>query len=429
MNRPDADGNAMPVGDWRITEVRDSEVTAVLIRRMAGDPSEGMEVLFSSSGGAELHDGADVEVPGTASSGVPGKVTEVRGDTITVRLDREATPAVGDRVEVSYKAGEDTIPLGTWRVTDVGADGRVNAEPEEALGQPTPRMDALVFATGRTPPASEVQDTGKGGGGTGRADRLFAEAKRIQPEDPVRALELLVQAADLGHAGAAEWAGGAYERGRGTAPDDVKAAAYYRQAAEAGRPVAQNNYGAFLAHGRGVARDDAQAVMWYQRAAAQGDAWAQANLCARYEEGDGVQKDLDEALRLCRLSEAQNNPLALNQLGWMHQRGSGVEKDLDKAFQYYLRAAELGHENGQNNVAYCYEHGWGVDRDYGKALEWYRKSAAQGWPWAEWNLGRMYSEGIGVPADQAKAVEHWQRAARAGHSASREKLQALGVTW
>ena len=42
MNRPDANGNAMPVGLWRVTEVRGNDVKAVLIQRMAGEPSEGM---------------------------------------------------------------------------------------------------------------------------------------------------------------------------------------------------------------------------------------------------------------------------------------------------------------------------------------------------------------------------------------------------
>lgn len=429
MNRPDADGNAMPVGQWRVTEVRANDVKAVLIRRMAGEPSEGMEALFSSSGGPGVRDGVDVDVPGTASSGVPGAVTEVRGEDVTIRLEREAVPVVGDRVEISYAAGEDTILVGTWRVSGVRDDGRVDAVPDETGGTPTPRMNALVFATGETAPIADRKVTGKGGGGMGRADQLFAEAKRVQPNDPVRALDLLVEAAGLGHAEAAEWAGGAYERGRGTAPNDAKAAEYYRQAAEAGRPVAQNNYGAFLAVGRGIAKDDAQAVMWYQRAAAQGEPWAQANLCIRYDAGDGVEQDLARAVQLCRSAEAKNNPLALNQLGWMHQRGSGLEKDLDKAFSYYLRAAELGHANGQNNVAYCYEQGWGVTRDYGQALDWYGKAAAQGYSWGDWNLGRMYHEGIGVTVDQAKAVEHWQRAARAGHAGAREKLQELGQTW
>jgi len=425
MNRPDANGNATAAGEWRVIEVRGNDVRATLVRSFGGEPSEGSEALFRSSGGPAVRDGADVDVPGTASSGVPGKVTEVRGENVTIRLDRDATPAVGDRVELSYAAGEDTITLGTWRVTGVRADGRVDAEPENALGQPTPRMDALVFATGTraVPPTTDTPAHPT------PADELFAEASSIQSKDGARAVALFEQAAGMGHARAAERAAIAYANGNGVPCDDVRAAALFRQAAEAGRPVAQNNYGAFLGTGRGVPRDNAQAVIWFRRAAEQGESWAQANLCVRYEEGDGVEQDLGEALRLCRLSVEQKNPMAMDQLGWMYQRGSGVEKDLEQAFQYYRRSAELGYANGQNNLAYVYENGWGVTRDYQQALHWYREAASQGWSLADWNLGRIHHEGIGVPRDEATAVEHWRRAARAGQKQAQEKLQQLGQTW
>jgi TPR repeat protein len=430
MNRTDADGNAMPVGDWRVTEVRDSEITAVLVRRMVGDPSEGMEVLFRKSGRVATPDGADVDVPGTASSGVPGKVTEVRGEAVTIRLEREAVAVVGDRIELSYAAGEDTISVGTWRVTGVRDDGTVDAEPEEALGQPTPRMDALVFATGRTETTVPVTTGGGKTGENSRADQLFAEAVQIQPKDPAEAVRLFVEAAAMGHAEAAERAATAYHHGQGVPRDDARAAPLFRQAAEAGRPSAQNYYGAFLADGKGgLARDDVRAVFWYQRAAAGGDDWAQANLCIRHVNGEGVEQDYQEALRLCRLSAAKNNPAALDHLGWIHQNGFGVDKDLTEAAAFYRRSAELDNANGQNNLAYMYENGWGVDRDSEQALLWYRRAAAQGYGLAHWNLGRIYNDGVGVAVDQARAIEHWQQAARTGHAGSQEKLRELGRTW
>lgn len=426
MHHADANGNATPVGNWRVTEVRGNDVKAILVQSYGGEPSEGMLAYFTSSRGEGYREGPDVEVPGSASSGVPGKVTEVRGENVTISLDRDATPAVGDRVELSYAAGEDTISVGTWRVTGVRADGRVDAEPEEARGQPTPRMDALVFATGTksTPHSSDPTDRAT------PAAALFAEAMSIQSKDETQALELFVQAAELGHAEAAERAGTAYEHGLGTTRDDRKALLFYRQAAEAGRPLAQNNYGAFIGAGRGgVAENDEEAVVWFQRAAAQGQGWAQANLCVRYNTGAGVEKNHDEALRLCKLSAAQNNPAGLDQLGWMYQFGLGMEKNIDQAFHYYERAAKLGHANGQNNLAYMYEKGWGVTQDYQQALHWYRQSAAQGSSYAEWNLGRLYQEGVGVLPDQAVAIEHYRRAARAGHTASQERLQQLGQSW
>jgi TPR repeat protein len=395
MHPADANGNATAIGSWRVTEVSGDRVKATLERSFGGSPSVGLIAYFSSSRGPEFREGPDVGVPGTTSSGVPGKVTEIRGKNVTIRLDREAMPVVGDRVELSYSAGEDTISVGTWRVSGVRADGRVDAEPEEALGQPTPRMNALVFATGeKTTPEVPGKTNVASTPGKDPAAELYAEAMRIVEDDDVRAAQLFARAAKMGH------------------------------------PDAQNFYGSFLATGRGgVAVDDAQAVMWYRKAAAGGNAWAQANLCIRHVNGEGVEKDFQEALRLCRLAVAQNNSAAFDHLGWMHQYGLGVEKDLTQAVANYRRSAELGNANGQNNLAYMYEKGWGITQDYGQALSWYRKAAAQGIAHAEWNLGRLHLEGLGVPPNQATAIEHFRRAARAGHSASQEKLRQLGQSW
>ncbi|HPA82567.1 MAG TPA: hypothetical protein PLS95_17230, partial [Thermoanaerobaculales bacterium] len=410
MNRRDAVGNATAIGRWRVTGVLGGgQVTAVREASYGPPPEAGMPAVISSSHRPDTEEGPDVEIPGEASSGVPGKVTEVRGDEVTIQLDREAAPAVGDRVELSYSFGEDTIGVGTWRVTAVRGDGRIDAEPVEARGQPTPRMDAVVFATGTR--AAEGRPPTGAGFGRDVAGERFEEAARLEPKDPARALELYVEAAGLGHAEAAERAGLAFEYGRGTTPDDAAAVRFYRQAAEAGRPIAQTNYGAFLGAGRGgIAVDDAKAVGWFKKAAAQGESYAQANLCFRYGEGQGVEKDLDEALRLCRLAAAQDNPVALDRLGWMYQVGLGVAVDLAEAFRCYERSAKLGYADGQNNLGYLYEQGWGVTRDIEQAHFWYRQAAAQGYAWGEWNLGRVYQEGIGVPADQARAIEHFQRA-------------------
>ena len=430
MNRPDEHGNALAIGRWRVAELLGGgEVTAVLEARYGPPPEAGMHAVISSARAPGFREGPDVEVPGEASSGVPGKITEVRGREVTIRLDREAVPAVGDRVELSYSFGEDTIAVGTWRVTAVRDDGRVDAEPVDARGEPTPRMDAVVFATG-TRPAGGTPPRGAVAPGRDAAVELFEEALRLEAKDPARALELYVEAAGLGHAGAAERAGLAFEQGRGTAPDDAAALRFYRQAAEAGRPLAQNNYAAFLAGGRGgAAFDEAQAVEWYRKAAAQGESYAQTNLCIRYADGLGVAKDLEEALRLCRLAAAQDNPQAHDRLGWMYQLGLGVPIDLTEAFTHYERAAKLGDANGQNNLGYMYEQGWGVTRDVQQALYWYGQAAAQGYAWGEWNLGRVYTEGLGVPADRVKAIEHLQRAARAGHQMAQDKLRELGQGW
>jgi len=410
--RPFGEGNAISIGRWRVSAVLGASVRAVRVEAFGGPPEPGMEALFDAPGREGSRDGPDVAVPGPAGSGVRGQVTDVRGQEVTVRLEGAAAPAVGDRVELSFAVGGDTIAVGTWRVTAVRPDGAVDAAPVEALAAPTTAMDATLWATGSP------------------ADGLFQQAVALRTKDPARALELFVQAASSGHAEAAEQAGFAYLEGQGAPRDDARAAPFFRQAAEAGRPKAQTSYGAFLTLGRGGLQKDPQAgAAFYRKAAAQGEPQAQANLCVNHLTGEGVEKNEAEAFRLCTLAAAQNNPMALDQLGWMYQQGLGTEKSLDNAFRHYERAAKLGWANGQNNVAYMYENGWGVGRDYQQALNWYRQSAAQGWATAEWNLGRVYQDGLGVPRDQAAAVEHYRRAARGGHQVAQDKLRQLGQSW
>lgn len=429
MSWPDRDGNATHIGRWRVTEVRDDVVIAVLLERFGVQPSEGMRALIRSSRGPGFTQGPDVRVPGSDSSFVPGKVTEVRGRDVTIQLDRDAFPVVGDRVELSFSFGDDTIVVGTWRVSRVRGNGRVDAEAVDAKGEPTPTMDAAVFATGAGPVAAP-QKARADAQRSDSAAEIFDEGVRLESQDAARALELFVKAAGLGHAEAAERAAFAYEHGLGTAPHDAAALRFYRQAAEAGRPAAQNHYAVFLATGRGgVTVDDARAVEWYRKAAAQGDSYAQSNLCTRYGEGLGVKKDFDEAFRLCRLAAAQDNPVALSRLGWTYQFGLGVAVDLAEAFRYYERSAKLGYADGQNNLGYLYEQGWGVARDLQQALYWYGEAAAQGYAWAEWNLGRMHLDGLGVPADERAAVEHYRRAARGGHEAAKKALREKGLDW
>ncbi len=429
MSWPDRDGNASQIGRWRVTEVRGDDVIAVLLESFGVQPSGGMRALIRSSRGPGFTQGPDVRVPGSDSSFVPGKVTEVRGQDVTIQLDRDAFPVVGDRVELSFSYGDDTIVVGAWRVSGVRDDGRVDAEAVDARGEPTPTMDAAVFATGAGPVAAP-QKVRADAQRSDSAAEIFDEGVRLESQDAARALELFVKAAGLGHAEAAERAGRAYHRGLGVPQDDAAALRFYRQAAEAGRPAAQNNYAVFLATGRGgVAADDLQAVEWYKKAAAQGDSYAQTNLCVRYGDGLRVEKDFDEAFRLCRLAAAQNHPGAFDRLGWMYQFGLGVEVDLAEAFRCYERSAKLGDANGQNNLGYLYEQGWGVARDLQQALYWYRQAAAQGSAWAQWNLGRMHQDGLGVPADERTAVEHLRRAARGGHEAAKKALREKGLDW
>lgn len=50
-----------------------------------------------------------------------------------------------DTVELSFSAGGEAVPVGTWRVSRVEEDGTVEAEPLDPLGEPSLDMDARVL--------------------------------------------------------------------------------------------------------------------------------------------------------------------------------------------------------------------------------------------------------------------------------------------
>lgn len=456
----DAGGRTVPVGVWKITHIYLSMVTAVRTDSGASQPAVGMTAIITSppaparqnpppARNARRDDQPSVFVPGADSSGTKGKVTSVRDQHVTIRLDGGAAAAVGDRVEVTFAAGAENLSVGEWRVSSVGANGRIEAEPVEVKSAPQPGYDAMVW-TSAGPAGGSGSTEGSGaipgvhaGAPPSRqpvsatpatptpADILFMDAERIYygrgvPQDKARAVPLYEEAAYQGHTLAAERAGNAYLHGDGVPRNYSRAAELLRIAAEAGRPLAQNNYGALFGEGNGVRKDEAAAIAWYRKAAAQGLPLAQSNLCAAYLQGHGVEQNFSEALKFCRLAAGQNLPAAIDQLGWIYQKGLGVDADPSRAVQYYRQAAELGHANGQNNYAYCLANGIGIAPNPAEALVWFGKAAAQGSSNAEFNMGEMYLEGKGVEPDRATAVEHLRRAAGLGHEHARAKLRELG---
>ncbi|MHB8881623.1 MAG: S1C family serine protease [Thermodesulfovibrionales bacterium] len=80
-----------------------------------------------------------------------GKITGIQGRNIIVRIDKTAgnsVPKEGDKVEVSYRIGEDTLAVGVWRVSRIVDGESLEAEVEKAEGKPNIGMDALVHASG-----------------------------------------------------------------------------------------------------------------------------------------------------------------------------------------------------------------------------------------------------------------------------------------
>ena len=94
---------------------------------------------------------------------IEGKVTAIRGEDVTITLESNLVPSVGDRVEIRYVTPDnDVIPVGTWRVSKV--DGRkVEAKLVESDSEPNIDMQAVIFSAGARKAAPKPTKSGKNG--------------------------------------------------------------------------------------------------------------------------------------------------------------------------------------------------------------------------------------------------------------------------
>lgn len=178
---------------------------------------------------------------------------------------------------------------------------------------------------------------GKGFGGA-----KFRHAQCIEKSAPARALALMREAADSGHAEAGERLGRICLEAK--PPDLPCAFARLERASREGRPSATALLGRMHAEGIGGKADPARAAGYYREAAAQGE------------------------------------PSARNKLGELYERGRGVEQDPARAFDYYLSAAVTGFPPAQFNVGRLYATGKGTEKNLIEARQWLGAAANAGVP-------------------------------------------------
>nr|MCR5259142.1 sel1 repeat family protein [Desulfovibrio sp.] len=213
--------------------------------------------------------------------------------------------------------------------------------------------------------------------------------------DPKRALDLLLEAADLGSADAREEAGRMLVAKGG-------------HDAERGRRLLAGLADEEVADDGDVADLEAKAQA--------GDATSQCLLGAKYYKGEGCQRDYAKAAVWFEKAALQGDTIAQNNLGWQYQRGLGVLQDHEKAFTWYLKAAEAGLADAQNSVGWMLGEGLGCQKDEKAALAWVRKAAEGGSSIGQYNLGFSLAEGIGYEPDEKGAVQWFEKAAAAGHA-------------
>lgn len=295
-------------------------------------------------------------------------------------------------------------------------------------------------------------------------------------ENPEKAFEWLLKAAEAGDVEAQVSVGHHYYKGEGGENSYSKAFEWFNKAAEAGNTDAMWWLGTLYKDGDGVDKDYDEAVKWFKKASDIGDSYAMCSLGLMYEQGLGGNADYSEAEKLYRKAADLGNGYAMSNLGWLYYSGNGVKQDYEEAikwyqkavdagdskaeeylnnvtkeledrknvdifvqqadkyyevedyknaFNFYKKAAEIGDSSSMHTVGWLYAHGYGVEQNYQEAMNWYLKAAELGNEISMNNIGYMYQNGEGVKQDHKIALEWYEKAAELGNAIALKNIGYL----
>lgn len=192
-------------------------------------------------------------------------------------------------------------------------------------------------------------------------------------------------------------------------------------AAEKGHALSMLTLGRLYREGKVLAKDDSKALYWYGQANAQRHPQAQYELAMLLLNGTW-QMDEDPLQLLQQSAEQQFVPAQLT-LAKMYQDGKKVPKNDNKAFEWYLAAAKQGDPQAYCQIGLCFIHGQlnqPKNRDLG--AEYLKQSAELEYMPAQYTLASLYLEGIPVLENRKQAMDYLMQAANAGWTDAQLKL-------
>jgi TPR repeat protein len=189
---------------------------------------------------------------------------------------------------------------------------------------------------------------------------VFALAERYYKDDSdkpdfAKALALYKHAAQLGHVGAAFYAGYLYAQGKHGVVDFVQARLFYEMAAAGGDSASICSLGILYSEGWGVASDPAKAKELYEKAIAKDSREAAYNLAFMYYRGSFGGPDFEQAKMCFEKAASLGNAGAMNMLGTMHQNKLIVGADLKDAISWYIKAVDGRDMYAAVNLARVYQ--------------------------------------------------------------------------
>lgn len=266
-----------------------------------------------------------------------------------------------------------------------------------------------------------------------------------------RALPVLRNAAEAGHAQAASLLGWFHENGSGVQKDLEEARRWYRLGAERQDASAIGALGRLLlreegAESRKNARHllekaaalgdadgqyylgwmliekqgtdagaaEAQAYDWFSKAANQAHVGAQIAMATQLLQGRGVPQDKELAIKWLRRATQSNDPVAHYLLGRADEGEVHEIENIERAKTAFRVAAVAGHREAQYALGNLLAKSSAAS-EKAEAVGWLTKAREAGHIGAANRLGEMYRDGVGVLPQPDTARRIFEQAAEQGN--------------
>lgn len=264
---------------------------------------------------------------------------------------------------------------------------------------------------------------------------LYRQAKEMLDQDseyydPNRAVELLIQAANMGCGVAKYRLGKMFLRGDEVPQNVDYALRWLEESVSEDNQYAEYLLGKTLLRGELVDLDTERGEDLLRRSAAQGNRYACYTLGKALLDGSLLPQNIEEAVRLLQTSAEKGFPNAQFLVGKLLYQGELMPKNVENAIAYLESASAAGNPFAAYLAGKIRLTEDSV-RDVLRAIENFEIAAKEGNDYAEYQLGRLYLYGRDVEQDYEKAMEYLHASADHGNVYAQQLLHSIrsGRNW
>ena len=289
---------------------------------------------------------------------------------------------------------------------------------------------------------------------------IYLHKPRVSAEDTAKGIELIIKAADLGHADAQNDAGHFYYEGKHLPQDYQKALEYLTRASEHENKEADYLLALMYREGHGVTRSLEKEIAFLSRAAKgrYGIPKASFDLAEIYTGDlnpsikdekkaqeyyiDAARKNVKEAFRPAGIALLKQNPSSFEGAKYLNSTPLKNDREAEnllmnyyiktndtrELLKYIAKAPREVQEKHPLEMGIMYDQGINVKKDYAEAEKYYRIAIKEGQSAAFCRLGDMFLEGRGVNKDMRAAVGQYTQGSMKDEVSCMNRLAYIKLT-